>query len=1544
MSHRTGWVVGRVALVSLCVAASLCLGAAATALGANAGSSPSAAPKPSAPEVEVYANTFKVSKGVAEERLEAQTKAAEADIVGELEQGLGEDFAGVWFDHETGKFVVPMATAGKSRAEGEGRKAAAARELSAMSLAGDYRTRAVQSSWSELEAAQAQIDEKLSGFFEEKVVQTSLDPEVNAVVVHVRSSAPKEKVEAIESLVKGAGVKVDIREIGDKAFDIGPQACEIPNKGTRLCTQPMRGGVRIWGYLPGTNEAEICSAAFRANGNDGKKYILTAGHCANPSNPAWEWITSWGGYNQFVGTMNQWHYPGKDWAKIDATGSWADTPPWPTMIAAWDEPVYGPNHEYPIYGEASSYKQELVCHSGATSGTSCGQVTDLNKTIEYSGGIKLNSMTEVKGYELCSLGGDSGGPWFPLAGHVALGIHSGGYTGCPMGNLWPSYYSEIKNATAELGVNIAGPGAPEAITGSATSTQLHQATFYGQVRPNKLSTNYRFEWGEGCYCGHSTESSAGSGEGTVGVSKTATGLKGNTTYQYRVRATNSLNTAYGAKGTFTTPAWKPLITPESPTEVKAGHGVLNAQVNPQGTSTHYHFEWGKASEGFPNSVPVTDANVGAGTSNVAVHQEVTGLKGLTEYHFRVVATNEDGTTTSNPQTFTTPDWRPTVTTEKQTGVKVEEEEGQATLHGKVNPKGFDTDYHFEWGDQAEFEAEEYNHSTPEVEAGSGEEDVPVEATIKGIKGQTTYHFRLVAENVEGKSPEPEDLSFATPDWRPLVSHRAAKDVGGEDATLVAWINPEGFATTYHIEWGTQNEYEAGEYNHEVEGGPIGSGTKAVEIEAPLSGLELLVTYHFRVIAENSEGSRDPGDSFFKVPAAVGFVATSYPAVLEGAPVGQFGESFGGLSINCEGPHFEVDLEAGTKAFAASSSEGMICEDAFESHEWEMNGCHLEFEAGHGDLSGSEGEFGIGPPGCGPITTDLASCSIEIPSQTGYSATFANEGEGGESKFSAGVSINDLQYTEVSGIGCTGGSVGGLWGAWEVQAKEGGVKVTPAFESVPVVHTEGASGVTANGATLHGAVNTLTAPAVWGFEYGLEAAEEYESIASGGFITGGIEGPRAKQVTVGSLLPNHTYHYRVDAGTEGGLAKGEDRTFTTAVPHPAGFAATEYPATVAGADTAAVDFEIPAAERAVECETAQLNGSLPSVTAELALSPTYEGCETSGEPNEWTAIEPNSCRLAFGVAGSAPPYEGGLSVQCEEEGDGFEVVTMGGLVTLEVGPQSAGGSLGYEGQGSGAAATIVAQGSGTGLAYTCEPEFFCEIAGIPLAGEDGVLAVDASLGAKDAAEQQAGLFFEGPSEAGLFMAGEGGAEGDEPRFTATEYPATVTGADTAAVDFEIPAAERAVECETAQLNGSLPSVTAELALSPTYEGCETSGEPNEWTAIEPNSCRLAFGVAGSAPPYEGGLSVQCEEEGDGFEVVTMGGLVTLEVGPQSAGGSLGYEGQGSGAAATIVAQGSGTGLAYTCEPEFFCEIAGIPLAGEDGVLAVDASLGGTYYEG
>ena len=82
--------------------------------------------------------------------------------------------------------------------------------------------------------------------------------------------------------------------------------------------------------------------------------------------------------------------------------------------------------------------------------------------------------------------------------------------------------------------------------------------------------------------------------------------------------------------------------------------TLRGIVNPGGLETAYHFEYGATTD-YGHSVPASPASAGAGSKNVNVSTPMSAFSGVT-YHYRIVATNSEGTFYGDDRAFTPARW------------------------------------------------------------------------------------------------------------------------------------------------------------------------------------------------------------------------------------------------------------------------------------------------------------------------------------------------------------------------------------------------------------------------------------------------------------------------------------------------------------------------------------------------------------------------------------------------------------------------------------------------------------------------------------------------------------------------------------------------------------------------------------------------------------------------------------------------------------------------------------------------------------------------
>ena len=156
----------------------------------------------------------------------------------------------------------------------------------------------------------------------------------------------------------------------------------------------------------------------------------------------------------------------------------------------------------------------------------------------------------------------------------------------------------------------------------------------------------------------------------------------------------------------------------------------------------------------------------------------------------------------------------------------------ATVAGTVDPNGSATSWHVEFGPTTS-----YGSVTTASSAGAGDTPVDVSALLSGLTPGTLYHWRIVATSSAGTT-------------------------NGADATFTT-LAPPAVVTGGTLAGTTTTSRSAG------------SGSGAIDVSAPLTGLTPGRTYHYRLVVSSDAGTTAAREATVRVGAA--------PAVLTGAP-------------------------------------------------------------------------------------------------------------------------------------------------------------------------------------------------------------------------------------------------------------------------------------------------------------------------------------------------------------------------------------------------------------------------------------------------------------------------------------------------------------------------------------------------------------------------------------------------------------------------------------------------------------------------------------
>ncbi len=200
-------------------------------------------------------------------------------------------------------------------------------------------------------------------------------------------------------------------------------------------------------------------------------------------------------------------------------------------------------------------------------------------------------------------------------------------------------------------------------------------------------------------------------------------------------------------------AESPTVTTVSATAVGQKSATMRANVNPHGLATTYAFQYGTTS-GYGSQT--SSHSAGSGTVSVAKSVGVSGLTPGTTYHFRVIASNADGTSQGSDHTFKTtlpPAKRPSVLSTAPFAPTA----NGVTFTALLNPNAATTTYRFQYGTSTAYGLETFGKTLS-----AGVVPRSVQFSLGSLASHTTYHFRVVASNRGGTTFGPDTLAQTGP--------------------------------------------------------------------------------------------------------------------------------------------------------------------------------------------------------------------------------------------------------------------------------------------------------------------------------------------------------------------------------------------------------------------------------------------------------------------------------------------------------------------------------------------------------------------------------------------------------------------------------------------------------------------------------------------------------------------------------------------------------------------------------------------------------------
>ena len=207
---------------------------------------------------------------------------------------------------------------------------------------------------------------------------------------------------------------------------------------------------------------------------------------------------------------------------------------------------------------------------------------------------------------------------------------------------------------------------PHSVTGlradPATAITASGATLHGSFIGDGSATQYYFEWGTTTNYNHKSASPPGDDAGSPAAGVPASeeftigGLEPASIYHFRIVAVNGGGSSASDDQEFKTAPVLPQVR-ESVSAVHSNGVRFNTEINPGGTDTTYHFEFGTSPcSVVPNpcaSTPTSEAHIGSNVIFDSQTRVYEGLEPNTTYYYRVVATNAVGTVAGPDKIFAT---------------------------------------------------------------------------------------------------------------------------------------------------------------------------------------------------------------------------------------------------------------------------------------------------------------------------------------------------------------------------------------------------------------------------------------------------------------------------------------------------------------------------------------------------------------------------------------------------------------------------------------------------------------------------------------------------------------------------------------------------------------------------------------------------------------------------------------------------------------------------------------------------------------------------
>jgi hypothetical protein len=314
-----------------------------------------------------------------------------------------------------------------------------------------------------------------------------------------------------------------------------------------------------------------------------------------------------------------------------------------------------------------------------------------------------------------------------------------------------------------------------------------------------------------------------------------------------------------------------------------------------------------------------------------------------------------------------------------------------------------------------------------------------------------------------------------------------------------------------------------------------------------------------------------------------------------------------------------------------------------------------------------------------------------------------------------------------------------------------------------------------------------------------------------------------------------------------------------------------------------------------CTGPKMEGTMSGTHVVQDIQPSSLGnysCSYFGTPQ----LEPKGCQYTFHPGAETSPGVFAGTFDIGPTGCGPMTMKYLSGCTLSIYPKS-GLAATFENKGSGSTASVTINAKASGLKYvdSCSGS-----------AENGTYEGSWTLKGFNGG-YQVGIHLAPPV---LYVTGKESPESSQqPKFNSDFFPIGIEGNSAALGLWKVNTAGGKAECAKSNYRAATIAPLASVGFTATHQSCSAFGFAT--AAVNMNSCKEAFSLANSGPPYTGSFSIQCEKAGDGVTLSPkfLGSSVCTISLPAQTLGAASYTNEGSGAGRRVSVQVSGSNIQY-----------------------------------